>query len=121
MKTVKTFDKKLRRRKKTRGKISGNSSKPRISIFRSSCNIYTQAVDDQKKITLAAFSSLNLKTEQEKKKTPKSQQSKSVGLKLAQKLIKAGIKEAVFDRSSYAYHGRVAAVADGLREGGIKI
>jgi len=105
-----------------RSKIVGSSEKPRISVFRSNRYIYAQAVDDRKKVTLCAFSNLKLKTDKETaSKDQKTQQSRLVGVKLAKFLKNKGIKKAVFDRSVYAYHGRVAALADGLREGGIQI
>jgi len=102
-------------------KIFGTKTKPRISIFRSNRYIYAQVVEDQKKVTLCSYSSLSLVSEMKEKKMTKRDQAKLVGLRLAEKLKKNKINQAVFDRGTNKYHGRVAALAEGLREGGIKI
>lgn len=110
--------KKIRIRKK----IFGTSDNPRISVYRSLTQIYTQIVDDSKNATLAAASSKSKEISEEiKNAKSKIEKSKIVGKLLAQKAKEKGIDKAVFDRSGYAYHGRVKAVADGLREGGVKI
>lgn len=118
---IKVFDRKLRRKRQVRGKIFGSASRPRIAVFRSNRYIYVQAINDENKITIESFSSLSLKKEKTTKKVSKIDQAKAVGLNLAEKLKEIKIKQAVFDRSSYHYHGRVAAVAEGMRKGGIKI
>ncbi|PIV09455.1 50S ribosomal protein L18 [Candidatus Roizmanbacteria bacterium CG02_land_8_20_14_3_00_36_15] len=119
---VRTFDKKLRRKIKIRSRIFGNNDRPRISVFRSNRYIYAQAINDEKRITLCAVSSLNFKPDKAAtKKSTRREQSRLIGIKLAEKMKKININQAIFDRGSYSYHGRVAAVADGLREGGIKI
>lgn len=115
-----SFDKRLRRKRRVSLNIKGTKERPRISVFRSNKYIYCQVVDDYGRKTLAAFSSLVFKKKQKTKRT-KSEEARLVGVELAKILKDKGIKQAVFDRGSYQYHGRVKEVADGLREGGIKI
>jgi len=115
-------NRKLRRKFRVSKNIYGTKDKPRISIFRSCQHIYAQAIDDEKKITLASSSTLFLKKNNKVEvKMTKKEVSRLVGLDLAKKLKKLKIKKAVFDRGPYHYHGRVAVLASGLREGGIKI
>ncbi|MCX7880916.1 MAG: 50S ribosomal protein L18 [Patescibacteria group bacterium] len=121
MKKIVTFDKKLRKIKKVREKIKGTKQRPRIAVFRSNRYIYAQAIDDDIRKTIATFSSLNLKKEDKEIKIKKTEEAKIVGLKLAELLKKKEIDKAVFDRRFYHYHGRVKALVNGLREGGIKI
>lgn len=106
----------LRIKRSIRKKISGTGVKPRLSVFRSNTGIYAQIIDDIAGKTIISASSVELKTE----KGTKSELSKSVGLKLAEKAKSNGISEVVFDRGGYLYHGRVKALADGAREGGLK-
>jgi large subunit ribosomal protein L18 len=120
MSKIFTFDKNLRKKRRVGTKIFGQADRPRITVFRSGKYIYTQAIDDEKKVTLASFSSLVLRKKNQKKMT-KTEESKSAGLELAKILKEKKINQAVFDRGYYQYHGRVAALCDGLREGGIKI
>jgi large subunit ribosomal protein L18 len=101
-----------------RNKISGISQKPRLSVFRSNSEIYVQLIDDLKGQTLASASSKDKNIAS--KKGTKSEISKLVGASIAQKATELGFKEVVFDRNGYLYHGRVKAVADGAREGGLK-
>jgi large subunit ribosomal protein L18 len=100
-----------------RKKISGVAGKPRLSVFRSNSDIYAQLIDDNNGVTLAAASS------REKdilaQKAPKIEKSKLVGAAIARKAGELGIKTVVFDRGGYIYHGRVKAVAEGAREGGL--
>lgn len=112
----------IRRKKRISSNIVGTAKRPRITVFRSNRYIYAQAVDDSKKTTVAAGSSLTNKTlKGEKTKTKKTVEAKNVGLELAKLLKAKHIAAAVFDRGRFAYAGRVAKVAEGLREGGIKI
>lgn len=120
MRKIFTFNKKLRKKRRVSLNVKGTKEKPRISVFRSNKYIYCQAIDDVKKETLASFSSLILRKKQKIKKT-KTEEAKLVGIELAKILKEKKINKAVFDRSVYKYHGRVKAVAEGLREGGIKI
>lgn len=115
------LDRKLRRKRRISANIRGTSDRPRISIFRSSRYIYVQAIDDVNRKTLLSFSNLNLKASADFKKGKKREDSKKIGFELAKKLIEKKILVGIFDRGSYAYNGRVKAVAEGLREGGLKI
>lgn len=100
-----------------RNKISGTAQKPRLSVFRSNKEIYAQLIDDERGLTLAAA------TSREKdivaQKVNKTDKSKLVGASLARKATELGLTTCVFDRGGYLYHGRVKAVADGAREGGL--
>ncbi len=112
----KNLNKKLRKARSRAG-ISGTASVPRVSVFRSNRYIYAQLVDDKAKRTVASASSRALK----EKKLKKSDAAKLVGQNLGETMKKLGLKSAVFHRGAYRYHGRVKAVAEGLREAGIKI
>jgi len=115
-------NRKLRRKKRVSANICGIKNRPRISVFRSNRHIYAQAIDDIERKTLVSSSSVVLlKNKKINKKITKKEEAKLVGFDLAEKLKKINISQAVFDRGGYHYHGRVAALADGLREGGIKI
>lgn len=115
------LDRKLRRKRRISSNIHGTSDRPRISIFRSNRYIYAQAIDDGTRKTILSFSNSDLKKDTDFKKGKKSEDSKRVGIGLAKKLIENKIKTGIFDRGSYAYNGRVKALAEGLREGGLKI
>jgi len=115
------LDRKLRRKRRVSSNIRGTSNRPRISIFRSSRYIYAQAIDDGTRKTISSFSNSDLKKDTDFKKGKKRDDSKKIGIGLAKKLIENKIKAGVFDRGSYAYNGRVKALAEGLREGGLKI
>lgn len=106
----------LRIRRGIRNKISGSASIPRLSVFRSNTGIYAQLIDDLKGFTLVSASSSELGTAT----GTKVELSKVVGQKLAEKALAKGINQVVFDRGGYLYHGRVKALADGAREGGLK-
>lgn len=116
---VKVIDKnksRLRRHKRVRSKISGTGACPRLNVFRSSMHIYAQIIDDEKGITLAAASSTEKGFGQYGGNV---EAAKKVGLAIAEKAKAAGITDVVFDRGGYVYHGRVAALAEGAREGGL--
>ncbi|MBL0056100.1 MAG: 50S ribosomal protein L18 [Chitinophagaceae bacterium] len=100
-----------------RKKISGVSEKPRLSVFRSNSDIYAQLIDDSNGVTIAAASSREKDIQAQK--APKIEKSKMVGAAIARKAGELGIKTVVFDRGGYIYHGRVKAVAEGAREGGL--
>ena len=104
-------------KRRIRKKISGTTSVPRLSVFRSNKQIYAQLIDDTKGVTLAAASSYK-NTAADKKN--KSEQAAVVGKEVAEKAVKAGIESVVFDRNGYLYHGRVKQLADSAREGGLK-
>lgn len=98
-----------------RKRITGTSERPRLTVFRSNKAIYAQLIDDNEGRTLLAASVKEIEA-----KGNKSEQSREVGKKLAEKAIAAGISQAVFDRNGYLYHGRVKSLADGAREGGLQ-
>ena len=112
-------DRRYRIRKRIRRTIQGTSELPRMSVFRSNKQIYVQLIDDDSGNTLVAASSRN-KEVAEKKNISKSEQAKLVGKLIAEKCIAKGIKNVVFDRGGYLYHGRVKELAEGAREGGLK-
>ena len=106
-----------RRHKRVRGKIVGSAERPRLVVFRSNRGIEAQLVDDLEGKTLAAASWLHLK---KSFKGSKSEQAAEVGKLLADNAKKANVEAVVFDRGGYLYHGRVKALADAAREGGLK-
>ncbi len=101
-----------------RKKISGNATKPRLSVFRSNMEIYAQLINDDNGTTIAAASSKEKDIAAQK--INKVEKSKLVGATVARKATELGIKNVVFDRGGYIYHGRVKAVAEGAREGGLE-
>lgn len=101
-----------------RQKISGTAQKPRLSVFRSNLDIYAQLIDDENGVTLASASSKD--KEVLAQKVNKSEKGKLVGEAIAKKAVALGLTTCVFDRGGYLYHGRVKAVAEGAREGGLK-
>ncbi len=107
----------LRRHKRVRKNISGTAERPRLDVFRSLNHIYAQIIDDTKGVTLAAASSLEKGFEGSGGNV---EGAKKVGEMIAKKALEKGIKEVVFDRGGYIYHGRVAALAEGAREGGLQ-
>lgn len=118
----KTDNKKRERKQiRVRKKISGSTERPRIAIFRSNNEIYAQLIDDSNGVTIVTTSSIakEMKEELKSAKT-KIEKSKLVGKFLAKLAVEKGYTTAVFDRGGYQYHGRVKAVAEGAREGGLK-
>ena len=109
-------EKRHRRHKRVRAKIFGTAHRPRFCVFRSVKSIYAQMIDDEKGKTVVAASSRELKKIKNAKKVDIA---KEVGKLIAEKALKKKIKEVVFDRGGYMYHGRVKAVAEGAREGGL--
>lgn len=110
--------KRIRRKKiqlRIRNKISGNPNRPRLSVFRSNKNIYCQLIDDLNGLTLAYADGSKMAV-----KGTKTDLATAVGKDIADKAQKLNIDNVVFDRSGYLYHGRVKALADGAREGGLK-
>ena len=105
-----------RRRKRNRAKVFGTPEKPRLSVFRSNKSLYVQLIDDTKGLTLAAATTKEIKS-----KANKSEKAKLLGGVIAEKAKKLGIKQAVFNKGPYLYHGRVKAVADGAREAGLNL
>ncbi len=113
---------KLKRRKRihsrVRKKISGTPQKPRLNIFRSNKFIYAQLIDDVNGVTLASANSYEAAVANDGEKT---EQAKAVGTLIAERAKAVGIDKALFDRGGYLYHGRVKALAEGAREGGLKL
>ncbi len=108
----------LRRHRRVRGKISGTTERPRLDVFRSSKHIYAQIIDDTTGKTLASASSAEKDFDGYGGNIEAAQK---VGKAIAEKALKAGIKTVVFDRGGFVYHGRVKAVAEGAREGGLEL
>lgn len=100
-----------------RAKIKGTKERPRFSVFRSNKHIFLQLIDDEKRKTILSVSDRALK---KPRRSPKANIAYEAGKLLAKKALDAGIKNVVFDRGGYKYHGRVAKVADGAREAGLK-
>ncbi|MFN5335526.1 MAG: 50S ribosomal protein L18 [Bacteroidota bacterium] len=118
---MKTDNKVVRRKKiryAIRKKVSGTAQKPRLSVFRSNTDIYVQLIDDATGTTLAAASTKDKDVKAQK--ANKVDKSKMVGTAIASKASSLGITTVVFDRGGYLYHGRVKAIADGAREGGLQ-
>ena len=105
----------LKRRRRVRAKIHGTAERPRISVFRSNRGISAQLIDDDARRTVVAVNW----TEASLRELAPTEQARQVGLQLAARATAAGITTAVFDRGGYQYHGRVQALADGAREGGL--
>lgn len=105
-------------RHRIRRKISGSGNKPRLSVFRSNSDIYVQLINDENGTTIASASSREKDIAAQK--VNKVEKSKLVGAAVARKANELGIKDVVFDRGGYIYHGRVKAVAEGAREGGLQ-
>jgi large subunit ribosomal protein L18 len=115
--TLTTRQARERRHRRVRGKVQGSAERPRLVVFRSNRGIEAQLVDDTSGRTLAAASWLHVKKSFSGAKT---EQAAEVGKLLAQNAKKAGVERAVFDRGGYLYHGRVKALADAAREGGLQ-
>jgi len=111
-------EKRYRRHKRVRAKVFGTARRPRLCVFRSAKHIYAQLINDEKGQTILSSSDLELK-KSPKKKT-KIEIAFDVGKLLAEKAFKKLIEKVVFDRAGYEYHGRVKALAEGAREGGLK-
>ncbi len=110
-----------RRRRRVRKKVAGTAQRGRLSVYRSGAHIYAQIIDDVAGTTLAAASSLKLQTVNAKEgESAQIARARAVGQTLAERAKEKGIDSVVFDRGGYRYHGRVAALATGAREGGLK-
>ena len=119
-------EKRYRRHKRIRAKVSGTKERPRLCVFRSNKHIYAQLIDDEKGHTILSASDLELKgseiqiSKSKMKKNRKVAISFEVGKLIAKKALKKNIKKVVFDRGGYKYHGRVKALAEGARDAGLK-
>jgi large subunit ribosomal protein L18 len=109
--------KRLRRRRRVRAKVRGTAERPRLSVYRSNRGVFVQLIDDDAGRTLASVSW----TEPDLRGLGSMEQAKRAGELLAERAKSAGIETCIFDRGGYRYHGRVAAIADGAREGGLKL
>jgi large subunit ribosomal protein L18 len=116
MSTPSTREARLRRHRRIRGKVSGTAERPRLAVFRSNRGIFAQLIDDESARTLAASGWVQL----EGFSGNKTEQAAEVGKQLAAAAKTAGVTACVFDRGGYLYHGRVKALADGAREGGLQ-
>jgi large subunit ribosomal protein L18 len=117
MSGLSTREARERRHRRVRGKVRGTAERPRLMVFRSNRGIFAQLVDDDSGKTLAGASWLTLP---KSFKGDKSEQAREVGKAVAAAAKQAGVEEVVFDRGGYLYHGRVKALADGAREGGLR-
>ena len=106
----------LRRRRRVRARITGTAERPRLSVYRSNRGVFAQLIDDGRGHTVAAVNWI----EPELRKLTASEQAKRAGELLAERAKAAGVEACVFDRGGYQYHGRVKALAEGAREGGLK-
>ena len=111
------LNRRSRIKKRIRKNISGTSTRPRLSVFRSNKQIYAQVIDDVNGVTITSASS---HVKDSTQKVNKTDQAKLIGKEIAENASKAGIKEVVFDRNGYLYHGRVKSLAEGAREAGLK-
>ena len=116
VKIINKNEMRMKRHVRVRGKISGTPECPRLNVFRSNANIYAQIIDDVNGVTLVSANTLEKEFEGA---TGNAEAAKKVGLVLAERAQAKGIEDVVFDRGGYIYHGRVAALADGAREGGL--
>jgi large subunit ribosomal protein L18 len=110
----------LRRHRRVRAKISGTAERPRLNVFRSLGQIYVQVIDDVAGHTLASASTIDRELRGQVDEKSKTEAAKMVGALVAQRAQALGIKQVVFDRGGYRYHGRVKALADGAREAGLE-
>jgi len=118
---IKRKNKRTRSKIKIRKKLSGVPERPRLTVYRSLNNIYVQLIDDVNGKTLTSASTLSKElTEELKSEKGKTSKSKAVGKLIAKKALEQNISSVVFDRNGYRYHGRVQAIAEGAREGGLK-
>ena len=113
-------DQRKRRHRRVRAKISGTGERPRLNVYRSLENIYAQVIDDAQGHTLVSASTIDPEVAKMIDGKPKTEQAKIVGEVIAKRAKEAGVEDVVFDRGGYRYHGRVKALADGAREGGLK-
>ncbi|MFN2612994.1 MAG: 50S ribosomal protein L18 [Solirubrobacterales bacterium] len=107
--------KRLRRRRRVRAKVRGSAERPRLSVFRSNRGVFAQLIDDDAGRTMAAVTW----TETDLRGLDRMEQAKKAGALIAKRAAEAGVSSCVFDRGGYRYHGRVKALADGAREGGL--
>ncbi|RJQ36480.1 MAG: 50S ribosomal protein L18 [Dehalococcoidia bacterium] len=110
----------LKRHQRVRLNVSGTTERPRLCVFRSLNHIYVQIIDDSRGHTLAAASSLDAEVKEQSKQTTKVVEAELVGALVGKRAGEAGVKEVVFDRGGYQYHGRIKALAEAVRKTGLK-
>ncbi len=108
-----------RRRNRIRKKVHGTTTRPRLNVFRSASNIYAQVIDDMNGVTITAASTLDKDVKDGLKSSGNIDAAKKVGAAVAKKAIEKGVKDVVFDRGGYIFHGRIKALADAAREAGL--
>ncbi len=114
------YESRKRRQARVRAKIYGTADRPRLNVYRSLTGIYAQVINDEVGHTLVSASTIDKEIAAKVEGKTKSEAAKLVGIALAERAQKAGITQVVFDRGGYRYHGRIKALADGAREGGLK-
>jgi len=114
------IDARLKRKMSIRKRVSGSTERPRLSVFRSLKHIYAQVIDDVAQGTLISASELEPALAESLKGLKKKDRAKTIGKVIAERCLQKGIDKVVFDRNGFIYHGRVSALADGAREGGLK-
>jgi large subunit ribosomal protein L18 len=120
MKKLETQVRRARRQRRVRAKVSGTADRPRLNVFRSARHIFAQIIDDSKGNTLVAASTLDKDIRTQAATLKKQDEAKAVGKLLAQRAKDKGLKLVVFDRGGFQYHGRIKALAEGAREGGLE-
>jgi large subunit ribosomal protein L18 len=120
MSKTNTKEARYRRHARVRKKVSGTADRPRLCVYRSLANIYAQVIDDEQGNTLVAASTLDAEAKDGLKGKKKTGQAEQVGLLLAKRAKDKGIRQVAFDRGGFKYHGRVKALADAARKGGLK-
>lgn len=109
-----------RRHKRVRGKVAGTPERPRLNVYRSLANIFAQVIDDHNGVTVVSASTIDREVAKQVAGKTKVEAARIVGQVVAQRAKDAGVEVVVFDRGGYKYHGRIAALAEGAREGGLK-
>ncbi len=120
MKRLETRVRRERRHRRVRARIAGTAERPRLNVFRSTRHIFAQLIDDGKGHTLVAASTLDGQVRANAKQWTKKDEAKAVGKLLAERALAKGLKQVVFDRGGYQYHGRVKSLAEGSREAGLQ-
>jgi large subunit ribosomal protein L18 len=121
MATMRSADSREKRKRRVRKKVRGTSGSPRLSVYRSSKNIYAQIIDDTMSKTLVDASSLSKGASDDvRKKGGNKEGAALIGKLIAERALKSGIKKVVFDRNGFLYHGRIKALAEAAREGGLE-
>jgi len=109
-----------RRQRRVRAHVSGTADRPRLNVYRSLANIYAQVIDDVTGVTLVSASTVDAELRAEMAGKKKAEQAKAVGQAVAKRALAKGLTKVTFDRGGYRYHGRIKALADGAREGGLE-